>query len=89
MSEIPVIRISLNDEDFLTLVSGKQVDKTFFNGYEVNIILQDIGWNKMFELIYEAAGDQMDNIKEKWENARREAEKTESSEIPVWVAYPS
>lgn len=80
MSEELVMRISLNDEDFLKLVSGKQVDKTFFNGHEVNIILHDIGWDRMFELIYVAAGERLDNIKEKWDNTRREAEKTESSD---------
>lgn len=39
-------RISLTEEDFKKLTDGEVVEQD-----EVQIILQDIGWNKMLEII--------------------------------------
>lgn len=39
--------IKLEEEDYLKLVSGGQVDKTDNQGNQVHIILADIGWEKM------------------------------------------
>lgn len=60
-------KIKLESEDYLALVSGEEVVKIDSSGNAVHIILADIGWNKMQEHIYAAAGDQLNGIKERWE----------------------
>ena len=46
-------KISLSEEDFLTLVSGGVAETSGPSG-KVDIILQDIGWDRMIQCIEEA-----------------------------------
>ena len=57
MSEKSEIYVKLEDEDFLKLVSGGQVDKTDRNGNQVHLILSDIGWDRMTENIRTAMSE--------------------------------
>lgn len=44
-------RISLDIEDFKTLISGGIVERQDMNGLVIKIALQDIGWDTMIHLI--------------------------------------
>jgi len=56
-----LIKVSLGEEEFRKLVEGKQVD-VVCGGSEVAIVLQDIGWNLMHQLV--AVGELERNLQQ-------------------------
>ena len=66
-----MIRISLTEEDFATLVSGGVVkrEQSKPSGWgaggtqeTVEIALQDIGWGRMMDLVHEAIGQRAKKV---------------------------
>jgi len=47
-------RIALDEAAFCDLVAGKEVERADLRGHKVQLILSDIGWDRMVDAIAEA-----------------------------------